>query len=173
MFISSGSGLIRVEFKNDIFLSQGDDIIKMNYDEIKKICHTLESRGNVNAVIDIGDLWVTLYEVSEGFNIEDENNILAIDKRSDLFDVLKVYEQSNGGRKAALIYQKPHSCGTASIISDIEDETDTYMCVLKAGGDRHPDFISIRQNNGEISLSKSEAEAMIKYLTTVTPSMKG
>ncbi|QXV84948.1 hypothetical protein bas43_0212 [Escherichia phage TadeuszReichstein] len=53
------------------------------------------------------------------------------------------------------------------------DEVDTYMCVLKAGGDRHPDFISIRQNNGEISLSKSEAEAMIKYLTTVTPSMKG
>ncbi|AYD82695.1 hypothetical protein [Escherichia phage T2] len=47
------------------------------------------------------------------------------------------------------------------------------ICVLKAGGDRHPDFISIRQNNGEISLSKSEAEAMIKYLTTVTPSMKG
>lgn len=47
------------------------------------------------------------------------------------------------------------------------------MCVLKAGGDRHPDFISIRQNNGEISLSKSEAEAMIKYLTSVTPSMKG
>ena len=26
MFISSGSGLIRVEFKNDIFLIQGDDI---------------------------------------------------------------------------------------------------------------------------------------------------
>lgn len=173
MFISSGSGLIRVEFKNDIFLIQGDDIIKMSYDEIKKICHALESHGKENATIDIGDLWVTLYEVSEGFNIEDENNILAIDKRSDLFDVLKVYEQSNGGRKAALIYQKPHSCGTASIISDIEDETDTYMCILKAGGDRHPDFISIRQNNGEISLSKSEAEAMIKYLTTVTPSMKG
>lgn len=173
MFISSGSGLIRVKFKNDIFLIQGDDIIKMSYDEIKKICHILESRGKGNAVIDIGDLWVTLYEVSEGFNIEDENNILAIDKRSDLFDVLKVYEQSNGGRKAALIYQKPHSCGTASIISDIEDETDTYMCVLKAGGDRHPDFVSIRQNGEEISLSKSEAEAMIKYLTTVTPSMKG
>lgn len=52
MFISSGSGLIRVEFKNDIFLSQGDDIIKMSYDEIKKICHTLESRGKVNAVIE-------------------------------------------------------------------------------------------------------------------------
>lgn len=173
MFISSGSGLIRVEFKNDIFLIQGDDIIKMSYDEIKKICHALESHGKVNAVIDIGDLWVTLYEVSEGFNIEDENNILAIDKRSDLFDVLKVYEQSNGGRNAVLVYQQPHSCGTASIISNIEDETDTYMCVLKAGGDRHPDFISIRQNNGEISLSKSEAEAMIKYLTYVTPSMKG
>ena len=122
----------------------------------------------VEEILDLDTL-----EVSEGFNIEDENNILAIDKRSDLFDVLKVYEQSNGGRKAALIYQKPHSCGTASIISNIEDETDTYMCVLKAGGDRHPDFISIRQNNGEISLSKSEAEAMIKYLTTVTPSMKG
>lgn len=70
-----------------------------------------------------------------------------------------------------MIYQKPHSCGTALIISNIEGEVDTYMCVLKAGGDRHPDFISIRQNNGEISLSKSEA--MIKYLTTVTPSMKG
>lgn len=173
MFISSESGLIRVEFKNDIFLIQGDDIIKMSYDEIKKICHALESHGKENATIDIGDLWVTLYEVSEGFNIEDENNILAIDKRSDLFDVLKVYEQSNGGRNAVLVYQQPHSCGTASIISNIEDETDTYMCVLKSGGDRHPDFISIRQNNGEISLSKSEAEAMIKYLTYVTPSMKG
>ena len=173
MFISSESGLIRVEFKNDIFLIQGDDIIKMSYDEIKKICNALENHGKVNAVIDIGDLWVALYEVSEGFNIEDENNILAIDKRSDLFDVLKVYEQSNGGIKAVLIYQKPHSCGTASIISNIEDESDTYMCVLKAGGDHHPDFISIRQNNGEISLSKLEAEAMIKYLTTVTPSMKG
>ena len=38
--------------------------------------------------------------------------------------MLKVYEQSNGGRKAALIYQKQHSCGTASIISNIEDENN-------------------------------------------------
>lgn len=173
MFISSESGLIRVEFKNDIFFIQGNDIIKISYDEIKKICNALEIHGNKNATIDIGDLWVTLYAVSEGFNIEDENNILAIDKRSDLFDVLKVYEQSNGGRKAVLVYQQPHSCGTASVVSNIEGEADTYMCVLKAGGDRHPDFVSIRQNGEEISLSKSEAEAMIKYLTYVTPSMKG
>ncbi|ULF50441.1 hypothetical protein CPTSV76_188 [Enterobacteria phage SV76] len=27
-----------------------------------------------------------------------------------------------------MIYQKPHSCGTASIISNIEGEVDTYMC---------------------------------------------
>lgn len=106
MFISSGSGLIRVEFKNDIFLIQGDDIIKMSYDEIKKICHALESHGKENATIDIGDLWVTLYEVSEGFNIEDENNILAIDKRSDLFDVLKVYEQSKWWKKSCIDLSK-------------------------------------------------------------------
>lgn len=165
---------IEVKFNDgNITFSQFRSVLTISYDTAKNIEHILKNNMSVTRVIrPYAGVSVWIYSHDEGFNIEDEDNSIAISSRQDYFDMIKAYEESIA-TKAVLTYQKPHSCGTAMISSDIEGEENTYMCIMRAGGDRHPDFISIRQNGEEISLSKSEAKAMIRYLTTVTDTMKG
>lgn len=172
--VSSLFGELAIEKVNNMYrLTQEDDMLYFTPSEIIHL--TQIENPYTDKIVSINDEHkIHFYSSCPGFNIESESICLSVIHWDSFIDKIKYFYYSNE-RKHSLKWLK--NCNAiitnACDQCDQNDETDTYMCVLKAGGNRHPDFISIRQNNGEISLSKSEAEAMIKYLTTVTPSMKG